>query len=116
MLVLLAAQLLAFGVPVIEGPTSAEVTAVVTLAQPNPDVATLPIHAIWDAVPNAAGYVLYLGQSSGVYTQRLVVGTPTSFVTYTPVGTWFVAVAAYREAFGPVTSLRAPNTPVVKEH
>lgn len=114
---LMTLQLIAFGLPVVEGPTSADAVAITVLNPQNKEVPATPIVMMWDAVPNANGYVLYVGTTDGVYTQRVVVGAPTSFVYYPGAGTWHVAVAAYREIVpgASLPTLRAPGKPRVKQ-
>src|SRR5215471_16116046 len=54
----------------------------------------------WDPAPNAAGYRLYVGTTSRVYTQQINVGNATSTIVSNLISgkRYFFAVSAYNTA------------------
>src|SRR5262249_10319851 len=68
-----------------------------SVATPSP--AAQNVNLAWDpnAAPNIAGYRVYSGVSSGVYTQQLEVGTSTSVIVSNLVegATYFFTVTDY---------------------
>ena len=70
---------------------------------------TLPVTLAWDPSPEVAvaGYVVYVGQTSGAYTEQYDVGNNTTFVysKAVPGRPYYFAVAAY--AAGPQMSIRS---------
>ena len=87
----------------------AAVVAAVLCSSVSTFAQTLPVTLAWDPSPegSVAGYVVYVGQASGAYTEQYDVGNHTTFVysKAVPGRPYYFAVAAY--AAGPQMSIRS---------